>query len=118
MVGRGADDWQAKRHVDRLLEVQRLDRDECLVMVHAQGCVVVGPGTRMKHGVGGVGTGYSPAFGGKGSDRGFDDVDLLASELPRFTRVRVEAGNGEPRLGDPEIALEATQRRAPARFNQ
>ena len=48
VVRRGADDRQAERHVHRLLEMQRLDRDQRLVMVHAQGRVVIG--ARAGHG--------------------------------------------------------------------
>src|SRR6476659_3722612 len=43
MVGRGADDRQPERYVDRILEVERLDRDQSLVVVHAQRRVVIGP---------------------------------------------------------------------------
>ena len=44
MVGRGADDRQPQRDVDRFLEMHRLDRDQRLVVVHAQGRVVARPG--------------------------------------------------------------------------
>ena len=61
----------------------------------------------MEHGVGGMGAGHSPAFGGKRGNRGRDDLDLFAAELAAFAGMRVEAGHGEPRLGDPEAGAEA-----------
>ena len=42
MIGRGADDRQAERDVDAFVEMQRLQRDQRLVVIHAQGRVVVG----------------------------------------------------------------------------
>ena len=36
----------------RVVEVERLDRDQRLVVVHAQGRVVAGAGGRVEHGVG------------------------------------------------------------------
>ena len=40
MVGRGAHEGKAERHVDALLEGERLERDERLVVIHADGRVV------------------------------------------------------------------------------
>ena len=46
MVGRGADDRQAQRDVDAFLEMERLQRDQRLVMVHAKRRVVARPCAR------------------------------------------------------------------------
>ena len=43
MIGRCADEGQAERDVDALVECQRLDRDQRLVVIHADGRVVVRP---------------------------------------------------------------------------
>ena len=64
MVGRGAHDRQAERDVDAFVEMQRLERDQRLVVIHAQRRVVVARGAaRMEHGVGGVRAGDRRAFG-------------------------------------------------------
>ena len=63
MVGRGADDRQAERDVDAFLEMERLQRDQRLVVIHAQGGVVARARRGVEHGVGGVGAGDVPAFG-------------------------------------------------------
>ena len=118
MIGRGADDRQAERHVDRLLEVQRLDRDQRLVVIHAQRRIIVGARAGVEHGVGGVGAGHPPALGRERGDRRLDDLDFLAAELAAFAGMRVEAGDREPRLGDAEVALQPAQCRAAARFDQ
>ena len=44
MVGGSADDRQAERDVDAFLEMQRLQWDQGLVVVHAQSAVVARPG--------------------------------------------------------------------------
>ena len=80
--------------------------------------VVIGARAGVEHRVGGMRAGDSPAFGGKRGDRRLDDLDLLAAELAAFAGMRVEAGHGEPRLGDPELALKPAQRRSAARFDQ
>ena len=98
--------------------MQRLDRDQRLVVVHAQRRVIIGPAPGVEHGVGGVGAAHPPAFRGERGDRRLDDLDLLAAERAALAGMRVEAGDGEPRLGDAEIALKAAQRRAAARFDQ
>jgi hypothetical protein len=72
----------------------------------------------VEHGVGGVGAGHPPAFGAQRLDRRLDDLDLLAAERAAFAGMGIEPGDREPRLGDPEIALQAAQRRPPARLDQ
>ena len=62
--------------------------------------------------------GHSPAFGGKRGNRGRDDLNLFAPELAAFAGMRVEPGHGEPRLGNPEMALKPAQCCAAARFDQ
>ena len=72
----------------------------------------------MEQGVGGVGAGDSPPFRGERRDGRFDDLDFLAAKGAAFARMRVEPGNREARIGDPEIALEAAQHGSAARFDQ
>ena len=54
MVGRGADDRQAQRDVDAFLEMQRLQRDQRLVVIHAERRVILGARRGVEHGVGRV----------------------------------------------------------------
>ncbi len=105
VIGRGADDWQAKRQIDRGFEMQRLDRDQRLVVIHAQRSIVIGAGRGVEHGVGGVGAAHSPAFCSECGNGRRDDLHLLGAKAPAFARMRVEPGNGQAGLGDPEVAL-------------
>ena len=52
VVGRGAHERQAERHVDRVVEGQRLDRDQRLVVIHAERRVVGRARRCVEHGVG------------------------------------------------------------------
>ena len=40
MVGRRADEWQTQRDVYSTLEVQRLQRNQRLIMIHADGRII------------------------------------------------------------------------------
>src|SRR5262249_32204892 len=37
MVGRGADEWQTQRNVDGAIELESLERDQALVVIHRDG---------------------------------------------------------------------------------
>ncbi len=87
-------------------------------MIHAERGIVIRPGLFVEHGVGRVRAGDGPAFRRERGDRRLDDLDLLPAERPAFAGMGVESGHGEPRPGDPEIALEAAKRCAPARFDE
>ena len=52
MIGRTAYNRQAERYVDTRIEMQGLDRDQRLIMIHAQRCVIFLTRGGMKHGVG------------------------------------------------------------------
>ena len=43
VIGRGAHDRQAQRDVDALVEMERLQRDQRLIVIHAERGVVVAP---------------------------------------------------------------------------
>ena len=118
MIGGGADDRQAERDVDAFLEMERLQRDQRLVVIHAQCRVILRAGGGVEHRIGREGTGHEPSLGAQRGDRRLDDFDLLAPDHPAFTGVRIERRHREARPLDPEILLQATQRRPPARLDQ
>src|SRR6185369_10683119 len=47
-----------------------------------------------------------------------DDLDFLAPKLPAFPRMGVQAGHCQARLWYAEVALQSTQGRSSARFDQ
>ena len=51
VIGRGAHEGQAERDVDRLVEGDRLDRDQRLIVIHGERRVVASPRPRVEHGV-------------------------------------------------------------------
>ncbi len=118
MIGGGADDWQAEGDVDRVLEVQRLDRNQRLVVIHAKRGVIVGAGRGVEQGVGRVGAADSPALGCQRGDRRLDNLDLFLAKRATLTTVGIETSHREARLSKPEIALQAAQHGAAARFDQ
>ena len=62
MVGRGANEGQAQADIDAAVEVQRLHRDQRLVMIHAEDGVIGGAGLGMEGGVGGERTQHIEAL--------------------------------------------------------
>src|SRR6516165_754854 len=85
------------------MEVDGLDRDQRLVMVHAE-CRIVGSARLgMKHRVGRDGTARVDPCGAQLGDSRLDDLDLFAPQTTGFARMRVEPGDRENRSGDPEV---------------
>ena len=83
--------------------MNRLDRDQRLVVVHAQRSIVVRTRTGVEHRVCGVRARDSPPFGSEGGNRRLNDLNLLAPEVPAFTGVGIEAeiarrGSAIPKL--------------------
>jgi len=107
VIGRGADEGKPQRDVDAAGEVDGLERNERLIVIHAEDGVVAPPRLGMKEGVGGRGTLGIEALGAKRGDGRSDDLDLLAPERTLLAGMRIERRHGEPRLGNAEIALEA-----------
>src|SRR3546814_7158815 len=77
VVGRGADDGETKRHINALIKMQRLERDQRLVVIHAERDVISTPYALMEHGIGGKRAGDVDAFRPKLFHCGNDDVDFL-----------------------------------------
>ncbi len=110
MVGRGAHEGQSERHVDALLEGERLERHERLVVIHADGRVVGRAGACMEQRIGRMRPGDVEALRPRRFDRRRDDVDLLAAQASVFAGMRVEAGDGKARAPQAEIAAEIARR--------
>src|SRR6476659_4463061 len=98
MIRRLPDDRKAKSDIHGIFEMKRLDRDQRLVMVHAQSRVVIGTGTQVEHGIRRVRATDAPALCRKSRDCRLDDVEFLAAELTALAGVRVETRNGKPRI--------------------
>ena len=106
MVGAGTHNRQAQRDIDSLIEIERLDRDQRLIVIHAQRRVIAFAGMRSEQRVGGVRAGYSQSLGPKRGDRRSNDCDLLAAHAAFLARVRIECGNRDPGHSNPEIGPE------------
>ena len=104
VVGRGADDRQAERDVDAAVEIERLQRDQRLVVVHAQRHVVAGARVRGEQRVGGVRAGRVDPLGAQRGDGGGDDARFLVAEPAVLAGVRIERGDRDARVGDAEVA--------------
>ena len=103
VVGRGADEGQAERDVDAFVEVERLDRDQRLVVIHAEDRVVASRAPPWNIGIGGQRAGAVDALGARAPrPPGAMIVDLLAADRAALAGMRVEAGDGKPRRGDAE----------------
>ena len=99
MVDRGAEDRQTQRHVDPSLEIEQLERNVPLVVIHADDRVEsLLPHRHVKQGVGGERAfdGHSTAL--RPLDRRPDFPDLLISEEAVFPGMRIETGNRDTRI--------------------
>ena len=80
VIGRCADERQSQRDVDRPVESQRLDRDQRLIVIHADRAVVGPARGFMEHGVGGKRASDVDALGAQRCDGRSDDCLILGSE--------------------------------------
>ncbi len=95
MIGRGTDDRQPECQVDAVVEVQRLERRQRLIMIAAEQRVIAVANAGREQRIGGERAVYDDPFGGKLFDRGSDDADFLIAEPSAFAGMRVEPGDGE-----------------------
>ena len=80
VVGAGADDGQAHRHVHSPIASEELDRNQALVVVHGDDEVVLAASGVEEEGVGGEGAGGGDASGLGGLDGGEDDAVILVAD--------------------------------------
>ena len=118
MIGRCAYNRQAQRHVHAIVEMQRLDRDQRLIVIHAQRRVIMLARQGMEHGVRCIWSADIHPFLAQRFDSRRYDVDFLASHIAAFTRMGVKARNPDTRLLDTEIAHQPLCRHQRARTDQ
>jgi hypothetical protein len=106
VIGRGAHEGEAEGDVDRLGEGERLCRDECLVVIHAERGIVTGPCLLREHRIRGKRAEGVDVFGAKPHHRRADNALVLVAESAAFAGVRVEPGDRQPRLANGETAPE------------
>ena len=106
VIGRGAHERQAERDVDRVIERQRLDRDQRLVVIHRERRVVALARRLMEHRVGRQRAARVDALGHEPLDRGPHDRQVLLAERAFLARMRIEAGDGEARMRDAEAVAQ------------
>ncbi len=87
-------------------EGQRLDRDEGLVVIHAQGDVIGRSRRGVEHHVGGKRAASVDAVGAQPLDRRRHHVEVLLAERAGFAGVRIEAGDRQTRPRHAEARLE------------
>lgn len=101
MVRAGADDWQAERDIYCVVEVEKFERDEALVVVHCEYRVVTAACGIAKNRIG-----YAGAFELGDAERiecfnrGLDDPFFFVAKLAFFAGVGVEPGHGDARVFD------------------
>ena len=103
VVRRSAHERQAKRNVDPVVESQRLDRDQRLVVIHGERDVVGRPRGRMEHGVGRQRTARVDAERLEDAQPPGRTIDeILVAERAFLAGMRIEAGDGKPRACNAE----------------
>ena len=106
MIDAGPDDRQTERHVHRRIEVEQLQWDQCLIVIHPDHHLELTRHRAMKDGVCRVRAADVDAFAPCSLDRRADQLFLLAAKQPVFTGVGVQAGDGDSRAAPAEVVLE------------
>src|SRR5689334_21613102 len=88
------------------MEVQELQRDQSLVVVHRDYRVEFAGDRLMKQRIGRIRPAGVRTVAARPFDRGLDDATLLAAEKSVLTRVRIEARDRDAGLGQAMITAE------------
>src|SRR3546814_1803314 len=91
MIGRGADDRQPERQIDPVVEMQRLERRERLIVIGAEQRVILRPDRRREQRVGGERPLDEQPFADQLRDRGGNDPQFLVAKLPAFAGMGVRS---------------------------
>ena len=111
VIRRGAHERQAERDVDGMIEGERLDRDQRLIVIHAERRVIVRARPFMKHRIGGKRTPGIDPFGDEARHRRRDDRAILLAERTLFAGMRIEPGDREPRTRELKAREQGRARR-------
>ena len=106
MVGAGAHDRQPQCHIHTVIEIEHLDRDQRLIVVHADRHVIGRPGGGMEHRIGGQGPDRGEPRGAQARNRRRNDIAIFMPHPAIFTGVGVQPGHGDARCGNAEIACQ------------
>ena len=90
VVGRGAHEGKAQRHVHRAVEGERLRGYQNLIVIHAERDIVVFARAGVKERIGGIRPARRDAFGAEPPDRGYDDFLFFIPDAAAFARMRIE----------------------------
>src|SRR5579872_3579861 len=115
MVGRSPDEWQSDRDVHRAIKLQRLERDQALIMIHSHSRIETKSAIAFdKCSVRRERPVRIDAAFARALDRRRDDALLLVAEDPIFAGVRIEAEHADARMRGPlvlaQIAIEYLDR--------
>ncbi len=89
MIDRGADDRQAKRHVDAVAKARVFQRSQPLVVIHRQHAVALFEHRRREHRVGRQRSDQPHTFAAQTFEDRRNDFDFFHSEVATLTRVRI-----------------------------
>ena len=118
VIGRGAHERQAERHVHRVVEGQRLDRDQRLVVIHAERDVVARARPLVEQRVGRQRPDGVDALRPQLLDRRRHDGAVLLAERAFFAGMRIEPGDRDARARDAEARGEIARDDAPGLDNE
>ena len=109
VVGARADKWQAKRDIYSFVEGMEFERDEALIVIHAQHSVelafdgAVENGIRRKRAL-------EIAVALQVCDGRHDDFYFLEAEIAVFASMGIETGDGDARFGNSSGAQEVGEK--------
>src|ERR1700756_1156666 len=83
MIRRSEHERETERHIPRMVECKRLNRDERLIVIHAQSGIVARPRRPMKHRIGGERTLCVDAVADKRSDSRSDYKPIFLARRAR-----------------------------------
>ena len=106
VIDGGADDRQAEGDIDAVLEMQQLERDQPLIVVHADDRIVIPARGEVKEGVGAVRAAGGDPLRLAPVDGRCDQPRFLIAEEPPFAGVRIEGEDGDFRLRPAEKAAQ------------
>src|SRR5262245_34365765 len=106
MVRRRTYKGQAQRHIDAAVEVYCLERDQRLIMIHAERRIVVATRLGVEHRVRRQGAAYLDAGFPQRGDGRLDDVDFLMAERAGLASVRIEPSDRQDGSRQTEVAAQ------------